>query len=123
MSLRKSVVAIVDDDPRLLESLGDLLASVGHIVRAYSSPGDLLEGDRLSEIDCLITDIMMPELDGFELQQAANAIRPDLPVIFITGTHEVATQQRVLDLPEGRFFKKPFNSQALVAAIAVALRG
>ncbi|MDI7865034.1 response regulator [Rhizobiaceae bacterium n13] len=121
MILRQSVVAIVDDDPRLLESLGDLLESVGHAVRTFSSPHAFLAGDLLSEIDCLVTDITMPELDGFDLQQMANEKRPDLPVIFITGTHDIATEQRVMDLPRGRFFRKPFNSQELVSAIAGAL--
>jgi FixJ family two-component response regulator len=123
MTSRQSVVAIVDDDPLLLESLGDLLESVGYTVLAFSSVKTLIEGDRLLEIDCLITDIGMPEIDGFKLREMANSRRPDLPFIFITGSDEEATQKRVADLDRGQFFRKPFDSQALLAAVSEALLG
>ncbi|KQV78134.1 response regulator [Rhizobium sp. Root1220] len=121
MTSRKSVVAIVDDDARLLVSLGDFLESAGYGVRAFTSGRAFLDGGSLPAIDCLVTDITMPEFDGFELQDEVNALRPDLPVILMTGTHEIATQSRVAELPVGRFFRKPFDSQELVAAIAVAI--
>ena len=121
MSTKQTMVALVDDDPKLLKFLGDFLESVGHVVCSFSSAREFLEGNRLAVVDCLVTDITMPELDGFELQKAANARRPDMPVIFITGTRDIATQNRVDKLPAGRFFQKPFNSQELVAAIADAI--
>jgi FixJ family two-component response regulator len=116
----KSVVAIVDDDRRLLESLADLLESAGHAVRPFSSGQMLLNSDELPEIDCLITDIGMPGMDGFELQRLLGERRPGLPVILITGRHEIA------ELPQAkhnRFFRKPFDGQALLAAIGDALTG
>jgi FixJ family two-component response regulator len=114
----KSVVAIVDDDRRLLESLEDLLESAGYAVRAFSSAHTLLNSNALPEIDCLITDIGMPGMDGFELQRLMSERRPRLPVILITGRHEIA------ELPQAkhnRFFRKPFDVQALLAAIGDAL--
>jgi len=123
MTPRQSVVAIVDDDPLLLESLGDLLESVGYTVWAFSSVKTLLESDRLLEVDCLITDIRMPEIDGFKLREMANSRRPDLPVIFITGSDEEAAQKRVSELHHGQFFRKPFDSQALLAAVSQSLLG
>jgi FixJ family two-component response regulator len=116
----KFVVAIVDDDPRLLESLEDLLESAGHVVRPFSSGQSLLNSNALPEIDCLITDIGMPGLDGFELQHLMNQRRPGLPVILITGRHDIAE----LPQPKGsRFFQKPFNGQALLEAVREALAG
>jgi FixJ family two-component response regulator len=120
MSDPKSVVAIVDDDHRLLESLENLLESAGHAVRKFSSAQTLLKSNALPEIDCLITDIGMPGVDGFELQRLMSERRPDLPVILITGRHEIA------ELPQAkhnRFFRKPFDGQALLAAIGDALTG
>jgi FixJ family two-component response regulator len=117
---QKSVVAIVDDDQRLLESLEDLLESAGHAVRRFSSAQTLLDSNALLEIDCLITDIGMPGMDGFELQRVMRERRPDLPVILITGRHEIA------ELPQAKhnwFFRKPFDGQALLAAIGDALTG
>ena len=116
----KSTVAVVDDDQRLLESLGDLLESAGHAVQTFSSAQALLDSKTLPEIDCLITDIGMPGMDGFELQRLMRERRPDLPVILITGRHEIA------DRPQARhtrFFRKPFDGQALLAAIGDALTG
>ena len=116
----KSVVAIVDDDPRVLESLEELLESAGHVARRFSSAHSLLDSKALLEIDCLITDISMPGMDGLELQRLMGEKRPDLPVILLTGRYEFA------DLPQARhsrFFRKPFDGQALLAAIGDALTG
>lgn len=115
-----SVVAIVDDDRRLRESLEDLLESAGHAVRSFASAAALIDSNGLAEIDCLITDIGMPGIDGFELQRVIREHRPDLPVILITGRHEIA------ELPAAKhswFFRKPFDGQALLAAIGDALTG
>jgi FixJ family two-component response regulator len=116
----KSVVAVVDDDPRLLESLEDLLESAGYHVRKFSSGQSLLSSDVMTEIDCLITDIGMPGLDGFELQRLVNQRRPDLPVILITGRHEIAEQPQAKFT---RFFRKPFDGQALLEAVTDAVAG
>src|SRR5260370_33690902 len=79
------VVAVVDDDPRILESLESLLESAGHAVRLFTSATALLEQCGFAGIDCLISDIGMPCIDGFELQRLAHAARPELPVVLITG--------------------------------------
>ncbi|WP_331375776.1 response regulator transcription factor [Sinorhizobium chiapasense] len=120
MSLSKSVVAIVDDDQRVLDSLEDLLESAAYGVRAFSSAHALLSSNALPEIDCLITDIGMPGIDGFELKRLMGERRPDLPVILITGRHEIPAPQ---EAKHNRFFRKPFDGQALLAAIGDALTG
>src|SRR6185437_8880851 len=93
MNERKRMISVVDDDPRLLESLQDLLESAGYEVRAYSSAKALIDAG-LSHTDCLITDIGMPGVDGFELHKAVKKARPDLPVFLITGRYEIGDQQR-----------------------------
>jgi len=119
VSKRRPVVAIVDDDPRLLESLEDLLESAGYAARSFPSAGSLLV-DGLSGVDVLITDIGMPGLDGFELRDVAMRARPDLPVFLITGRHEIADRGRAAGI--SGFFRKPFDAQALLAAVGEALR-
>jgi FixJ family two-component response regulator len=116
---RKPVIAVVDDDLRLLESLSDLLESAGYEARISSSAGSLLGGG-LTGVDLLITDIGMPGLDGFELRDVVKKARPDLPVFLISGRHEIADQDRVQTA--NGFFRKPFDAQALLAAIGDALR-
>lgn len=63
----------------------------------------------------------MPGIDGFELEKRVKRARPDLPVILITGRHEIADQQRAI-AQGNRFFRKPFDGQALLAAIGQALQ-
>jgi len=114
------VVAVVDDDPRILESLEDLLESAGHAVRPFTSATALLEHCGFAEIDCLISDISMPSIDGWELRRLARAARPDLPVILITG-HGVPDPDPAAHRGSGRFFRKPFNGKELLAAVSEAL--
>ena len=120
MIKRKPVVAVVDDDPRLLESLEDLLESAGYAARSFSSAGLLLAGSSLSDVDLLITDIGMPGMDGFELRDLVKKARPDLPVFLLTGRHEIAEQGRAQGI--SGFFRKPFDARALLAAVGEALR-
>jgi FixJ family two-component response regulator len=121
VSERKRVIAVVDDDPRVLESLGELFESSGYVVRAYPSPKALIDAG-LSNVDCLISDIGMPALDGFELHGLVKSARPDLPVFFITGRDVTGDQQRAVARGVRGFFRKPFDGPALLAAIDNALR-
>ena len=119
MSNVKPVVAVVDDDPRLVESLEELLESAGFAVRSFSSAPQLLISG-LSGLDVLVTDIGMLGMDGFELRDRVMRARPDLPVFLITGRHEVADQERARGV--SGFFRKPFDGQALLAAVGDVLR-
>ncbi len=119
MSGRVPVVAVVDDDPRLLESLEELLESAGYVARSFSSAGSLLAGG-LSGVDVLITDIGMSGMDGFELRDRVRKARRDLPVFLITGRHEIVDQDRAQGI--SGFFRKPFDGQALLSAVGDALR-
>ena len=121
MPIEKFIIAIVDDDTRLLESIGDLLESAGYSVRPFNSAISFLEdGAALSDADCLIADIGMPVIDGFELEKRAREARPELPVILITGRHEIADQRRAI-AQGNRLFRKPFDGRALLAALSQAL--
>jgi FixJ family two-component response regulator len=110
------IVAVVDDDDqRVLESL-ELLESAGLCVRLFLSAKALLENDGLAAIDCLISDIGMPVLDGLELQRLARAARPEPPVILITGRHDMTDHQRAAAQGSRDFFEKPFNGHDLLAS-------
>jgi FixJ family two-component response regulator len=114
----KPVVAVVDDDPRLLESLENLLESAGYAAHTFSSAGSLLDSG-ISDVDLLITDIGMPGMDGFELRDEVRKVRPELPVFLITGRHEIADRERAHGI--NGLFRKPFDGQALLAALDEAL--
>ena len=117
----KSKIAVVDDDVRVLGSIQDLLESAGHSVCSFCSAQSLLEDDILPEIDCLMADIGMPLINGFELHRLARDARPDLPIIFITARNEAATQKRAAAQGHQGFFRKPFDGPALLAAVKQAL--
>src|SRR5438046_10373533 len=78
-------IAVVDDDQRILESLQNLLESADYAVHSFASAAALLESDWLAEIDCLISDIDMPVMDGFELLRVAHAARPEVRGVLNTG--------------------------------------
>jgi FixJ family two-component response regulator len=115
-------VAVVDDDRRILESLKNLLESADYAVRSFASAAALLESDCLTEIDCLISDIDMPVMDGIELLRVAHAAWPELPVILITGHPEMLNQLSAIGPGHCRLFKKPFDGQELLMAVSDALR-
>ena len=116
------VVAVVDDDHRTLESLADLLEAAGYDVRLYSSAERVWTRGGLSDIDCLISDIGMPDMNGIELRRLALSERPELPIILITGRPEVRAQHAAI-IERDRYFEKPFDGPQLLAAVRTALRG
>jgi FixJ family two-component response regulator len=121
VSAAKPAIAVVDDDPRLLESLENLLESAGYRVHLFASAQAMLDGG-LSHLDCIITDIGMPGMNGFDLHGAVKRARPELPVFLITGRHEIGDQQRAASSDIAGFFRKPFDGQALLAALDRATR-
>ena len=116
------IVAVVDDDQRILESLGDLLESAGHAVRLFTSAAALLGNGGLPEIDCLISDIDLPGRDGFELLRLVHAARPELPVILITGHPEMADRAPPRGSGHYRLFRKPLDGHELLTAVGDAVR-
>lgn len=116
------VVAVVDDDPRILRSLEDLLESADYAVRSFTSGAALLQSGRLGEIACLISDIDMPGMDGFELLRLVHEARPELPAILITGYPETLQRLPLPGAGSPRVFTKPFDGRELLAAVGSALR-
>ena len=120
---RRLVIAVVDDDRSVLESVEMLLASAEYDVRSFSAAAALLESGSLREIDCLISDVSMPAMDGFELARAVQSARPGLPVILVTGRPDLL-HRLMLGAPDVfRVLKKPFTAEELLTAIGDALRG
>ena len=115
-------IAVVDDDQQILKSLEILLESADHTVRVFASGAALLESGCLAEINCLISDIDMPVMDGFELLRATHVARPELPIILITGHPEILNRLPPIDPRHYHLFKKPFDGQELLTTISSALR-
>ncbi|CUX52057.1 FixJ family two-component response regulator [Agrobacterium tumefaciens] len=118
MSPGAPVIAVVDDDPQVLESLQELLESAEFIPRTFSSGAALLAAG-LAEVDVLITDIGLPDMDGFELQSCVEDHYPHVPVFLISGRHEKSDRKSLQ--PERHILRKPFDGNALLEAIRQAL--
>ena len=116
------VVAVVDDDQGILQSLAYLLESADFAVRLFASAAALLESGCLAEIDCLISDVDMPGIDGFELVRQVHSARPQLPIIVITGYPDRLARLPALGGSKPRMFTKPFQGHELLAAVSDALR-
>jgi FixJ family two-component response regulator len=119
---RDIVIAVVDDDQRILESLDELLESAGYAVRLFASAAALLERDSLAGIDCIISDIDLPEIDGFELLHLVHRARPELPVMLMTGHPELVDRLSPIGRSCYRLFRKPFGAEELLAAVSDAVR-
>jgi FixJ family two-component response regulator len=117
----KPIVAVVDDDPRIRESLESLIESAGFKAQVFPLAEDFLSGELLAEIDCLITDVRMPKMDGLELQRLVRLKRPELPVIFITAHHEDRIEQCAFAQGAAFFVRKPFDADELLRAVRLAL--
>jgi FixJ family two-component response regulator len=117
----RATIAVIDDDCRIRESLDDLLDCAGFRVRLFASSGEFLQSAALREVDCVISDITMPAIDGLALQRLVRQARPTLPVILVTGHHDPAAAAEAER--GGRIlFEKPFDRERLLAVIDLELR-
>ena len=116
--MSKVLIAIVEDDRHLLVALESLLESAGYEALLYFSGEDFLASDRLQDINCLISDIGLPGINGIELLRLVHASRPRLPVIIITARREPALLRSAMDAGACETFVKPLHGAALLNAIA-----
>jgi FixJ family two-component response regulator len=118
----KPLVAVVDDEYRVLEALEDLLESAGYEVRRFGSAEQFLNTAAVAEVDYVITDIGMPSTNGFSFQEMVRRARPTLPVILITGRHEFTAGTFEAERGGRLLMEKPLDTRKLLAAIGSALR-
>jgi FixJ family two-component response regulator len=119
--IAKPVIAVVDDDSRVRESLASLIESAGFTAQVFRLANDLLKGDFLAGTSCLITDVRMPGMDGLNLQRYVRLKRPELPVIFITGHHDDEVERCAFAQGAAFFIRKPFDAEELIRAVKTAL--
>jgi FixJ family two-component response regulator len=119
--LAKPIIAVVDDDPRVRESLESLIESAGLTAWVFSHAEEFLRGAHLAAASCLITDVRMPGMDGLDLQRHIRLVRPELPVIFITAHHDDLVEQSALADGAAFFIRKPFDAEELLRATRTAL--
>jgi FixJ family two-component response regulator len=115
-------ISIVDDDVSIREALKSLMRSVRFRVEAFPSAEDFLASERLHDTDCLILDVYLPGMSGFELQNLLKTERPGIPIIFISAHSDETSRQRALKAGAVEFFSKPVRWDTLFKAIQSALQ-
>ena len=110
-------MVIVDDDPLMLKNLKNVLIDFGFTVNAFSSPLSALDWVRKHGADMVMTDIVMPKCDGFEVLRQVKDIDPSCEVILLTGHGQIEMAIRALRQGAADFFEKPFDPMDLRAAI------
>jgi len=115
------VIFIVDDDVAVRDSLEILLQSAGHAVRSFASGQEFLDVVSSLGPGCLIVDVRMPGMDGFELQRRLGERQLSIPVIVITGHGDVPMAVRAIRGGAIDFIEKPFSERAIIDSIRLAL--
>jgi FixJ family two-component response regulator len=121
IKVENKLVAIVDDDDAVRIALEGLLRSAGLTARAFESAENFLESGQQLQTACLITDIRMPGMSGLELQAKLNADRCRIPIVFITAHGDSQMRMQALRAGAVEFLAKPFNDEALLETVRVAL--
>jgi FixJ family two-component response regulator len=115
------MIYVVDDDPRIRESLEALLRSLGRQVRSFASAAEYLAFARTPhEVSCLILDVDLPEISGLELQQEL-AETDSPPIVFLTGHGDIPSTVRAMKAGATEFLCKPVDETDLIRAIDDAL--
>ncbi len=118
----KAAIFIVDDDEAVRRGLGALLAVKGYAVESFESAERFLAAVPALRPACLLVDLRMPGMSGLELQREVKQRKLDLPIVVITGHGEVSAAVTALKAGAVDFLEKPFDSDALLAAVAEAIR-
>ncbi len=116
------LVAVVDDDESVRESLPDLLREFGFATHSFSSAEEFLTSDSLVQTECLILDIAMPGMTGFDLQRELKLRGHSIPIIFISAHKDEVVRRRAFQQGAAEFLFKPFSDTALLQALNTALR-
>jgi FixJ family two-component response regulator len=117
----KPVVCVVDDDRSVRLALSTLLRSIGFEIHAYASGPEFLLSGIAAHCHCLIADIRMKGMSGFELQKALEAAKVELPIVFISGHADDETRARALAAGAVGLLSKPFSEAALLQSVRLAL--
>jgi FixJ family two-component response regulator len=118
----QTLVAIVDDDESVRESLPDLLWGLGFAAKAFDSAEAFLSFEGMSRAQCLLLDVCMPGMSGPELQQELFSRGNQASIIFITARDDASVRERLMQTRAAAYLFKPFSELQLRNALDAAVR-
>jgi FixJ family two-component response regulator len=114
----QAMIYVIDDDESIRKAFKRLLRSVNHEVETFSSAEEFLQSKKQDKNSCIIIDITMPGLTGFDLQRELKAQGSSVPVIVISASDDAQVREQARELGAVAFFRKPIDDQALLDAIS-----
>ena len=110
-------IILAEDDEDMRRFLVRALERAGHVVQSFGEGASAFEEIKQNSFDLLLTDIVMPEMDGIELARRAAELDPSLKIMFITGFAAVALHPDSRAPKEAKVLSKPFHLRELVAEV------
>ncbi len=117
----QALIYVVDDDPLIGVALAGLLRSAGYMARRFTSPSAFLAAFDPGVPGCLVTDLVMPEMSGLELQRALTTRDYSPPVVFLTGQGDIKATAQAMKAGAVDFLCKPVQPEDLLAAVREAV--
>jgi FixJ family two-component response regulator len=119
--IKVPLISVVDDDPAVVEAMVSLIQSVGYKGKGFHSAEDFLNSRQLVQTSCLILDVRMPSMGGFELQRQLAAGNYRIPIIFITAYDSDDVRIQALQAGAAGLLCKPFGQESLFQAVRFAM--
>jgi FixJ family two-component response regulator len=116
-----STIFVVDDDPSVRKSLTRMVTSAGYAVEPFASARDFLAREPFVGPCCVVLDVVMLGLTGLDLQQTLARSGHRMPIVIITGYHDLSMRETAMKQGAVDFLTKPFDIESLLDAIARAV--
>jgi FixJ family two-component response regulator len=118
---RPCVVAVIDDDESVRESVVNLIESVGYCGTFFCSAEEFLDSPEINTVACMIVDVRLPGISGLELLSKMQAHQRSIPTVFITAHIDGSARKQAIEAGSVAFLYKPFRSDVLLDAVRAAL--
>ena len=115
------LIAIIDDDQAMQDSLRDLMEAAGLPARSFGSAEEFLESDLHTRAACLVVDVRMPKMSGLQLQARLKEEDCNIPIIFITAHGDASIRVRAMREGAVEFLAKPFDHHLLLKRVRAAV--
>ena len=116
------LIAVVDDEESVRKALGRLIRSAGFSVETYASGVEFMQSLQRHRPDCVVLDLRMPLVNGFDVQSALVRSGAGVPVVIITGDDSPASRERTLRQGAHAYLRKPVDDAMLIDAIHTAVQ-
>ena len=118
-----AIVCLLDDDPSVLKATGRLLRSAGWAVKTFVDPKSFLEEAQKLKPKAAVLDVLMPAMNGLEVQKKLKDISPSTRVVVLTSNDDAHVRTQAIEAGASAFFLKPVNGQEFLAGIQRAVKG